>query len=124
MIDKNFTYALVGASANPEKYWYKILQDLIQWWYKVLPINPNESEILWISVYSSLSKIPTPIDVVICVVPSSVTEKIVDEVISLWIRNIWMQPWSESGAAIQKCLQHWVNVVHDSCIMIQRKTNM
>lgn len=124
MIDKKFTYALIGASANPEKYWNKIFQDLLSWWYKVVPINPNEQEISWIATYPSLSKIPFQIDVAIFVVPPIITEKIIDEAISLWIKNIWMQPGSESDAAIQKCLQNWVNIVHNSCIMIQRKTNM
>ncbi len=124
MIDKNLIYALVGASANPEKYGNKIFQDLLSWWYKVVPINPNEEKILWIKTYSSISEIPFFIDVVICVIPPAITEKVIDEVISLWIKNVWMQPGSESNAAIQKCLQHWITLVHNSCIMIQRKTNM
>lgn len=124
MVDKNLTYALVGASANPEKYGNKIFQDLLSWEYKVIPVNPNEQEILWIKVYPSLSEIPFLPDVVICVVPPIITEKIIDEIISLWIKNVWMQPGSESDAAIQKCLQHWVTIVHNSCIMIQRKLNM
>jgi len=124
MIDKNFTYVLVWASANPEKYGNKILGDLISWWYKVIPVNPNEKNILGIDVYSSLSKIPYSVDVIICVVPPIVTEKIVEEAISIWIKNIWMQPGSESDVAIQKCLQNWINLVYNSCIMIQRKTNM
>jgi len=124
MIDKNLTYALVGASANPEKFWNKILKDLIEWWYKVMPVNPNEEEIFWIKTYSSLSQIPFPIDVVICVVPPVVTEKIIDEINLLWIKNVWMQPWSESDVAIKKCLHNWINVVHNSCIMIQRKLDM
>jgi hypothetical protein len=115
---------LVGASSNLEKYGNKIFQDLLNWEYNVVPVNPNEEEILWIKAYSSLSEISFNIDVVICVVPPVVTEKIIDEIILLWIKNVWMQPWSESDVAIQKCLHNWINVVHNSCIMIQRKTNM
>lgn len=124
MIDKNLTYALVGASANLEKYGNKIFKDLLSWEYKVIPINPNEQEILWIKTYSSLSEIPFLPDVVICVVPPTVTEKIVDDVVSLWIKNVWMQPGSESDVAISKCRQYWITLVHNSCIMIQRKLNM
>ncbi|AHB41333.1 hypothetical protein P148_SR1C00001G0542 [candidate division SR1 bacterium RAAC1_SR1_1] len=124
MIDKNFMYAVVGASANPEKYGNKIFQDLLSGGYKVVPINPNEQKILGSTSYPSLSEIPFSIDVVIFVVPPIITEKIIDEAIGLGINNIWMQPGSESDVAIQKCLQHGVTIVHNSCIMIQRKTNM
>lgn len=46
MIDKNFIYAVVGASNNEEKYGYKVFKDLLDAGYKVLPINPSEKEIL------------------------------------------------------------------------------
>ncbi|MDD3262720.1 MAG: CoA-binding protein [Candidatus Absconditabacteria bacterium] len=124
MIDKNFIYALVGASTNPEKFGNKILKDLIEGGYKVIPVNPNEKEIFGIKSYCSLSQIPFSIDVVICVVPSVVTEKIIDEIILLGIKNVWMQPGSESDVAIQKCLHNGINIVHNSCIMIQRKSDM
>lgn len=124
MINKDFTYALIGASTNLEKYWNKIFQDLLQWWYKVIPINPNEKEILWTKVYSSLSDVDVLIDVVIFVVPPIITEKIVDEVISLWIKNVWMQPGSENDVSIKKCLDNWIKLVYNSCIMIKRKTDI
>ena len=124
MINHSFNYALVWASANTDKFWYKILQDLLSAWYKVIPINPKEKDILWQVVYSQLSDVPWTIDVVIFVVPPSVTEQLIDEVALLWIKNIWLQPGSESELALQKCNQFWINLIYNSCIMIQRKTNM
>ncbi len=124
MINKNFTYALVGASPNISKYWNKILKDFIESGYKIIPVNPKEKNILWLSTYSSLSEIPLSIDVVICVVPPNITEKIIKEVISLWIKNVWLQPWSQNESIIKKCFENWITVVYNSCIMIQRKINM
>lgn len=121
MIDKNLTYALVWASVNPEKYGNKILQDLLDGWYTVIPVNPNENEILWQQTFSFLSDISQKIDIVIFVVPPFVTEKVLDEVIVLWIKKVWMQPGSESENAIQKCIEAWIELVYNSCIMIQRK---
>ncbi len=121
MIDKKFLYAIVGASNNLEKYGYKVFKDFLDWWYKVIPINPKEQEILWQHVYPTLSSVDKKIDVVICVVPPNVTELVVDEVKKIWIKNIWMQPWSQNDISIQKCLDNWINCVHDACIMIERK---
>lgn len=92
MINKDFLYAVVGASNNKEKYGYKVFKDLLDGGYKVIPINPNEKEILKTDVYPTLSATEKKIDVVIFVTPPVVTEKILEEVKQLKIQNIWMQP--------------------------------
>lgn len=120
MIDKKNLYAIVGASNNTEKYWYKVFKDLLDGWYKVIPINPREQEILWQRVYPTLSSVDQNIDVVICVVPPTVTEMLIDEIKKIWIKNIWMQPWSQNDASIQKCLDNWINCVHNACIMLEK----
>ncbi len=92
MINKNFLYAVVGASNNEEKYGYKVFKDLLDGKYKVIPINPNEKEILGNKVYPTLSATKQKIDVVIFVTPPTVTEKVLEEVNALNIKNVWMQP--------------------------------
>jgi predicted CoA-binding protein len=46
LIDKSFTYALIGASNNQEKFGHKVLKDLLDKGFCVVPINPHEEEIL------------------------------------------------------------------------------
>lgn len=125
MIDKKNLYAVVWASNSIEKYWYKVFKDLLEWGYLVVPIHPTEKEILWQKVSPTLSdhikEWKKTIDVVIFVVPPAVTEKVLEEVKKLEIKNVWMQPWAESDAAISFCEKNWINCVHDACIMIQRK---
>jgi len=121
MINKDFRYAVVGASNNEEKYGYKVFNDLIEGWYKVIAINPNEKEILWTKVYPTLSDYVGIIDVVIFVVPPQVTEKILEEVKTLGIKNVRMQPGAESPTAIKFCEENGIACTHDACIMIQRK---
>ena len=65
MINKNFLYAVVGASNNEEKYGHKVFKDLLDAGYKVVPINPSEQEILGEKVYPTLSEVRKNIDVVI-----------------------------------------------------------
>lgn len=92
MINKDFLYVVVGASNNEEKYGYKVFKDLLDAGYKVLPINPNEQEILGEKVYPTLSTVKEQIDVVIFVTPPAVTEKVLEEVKVLGIKNVWIQP--------------------------------
>ena len=121
MIDKNFLYAVVGASNNKEKYGYKVFKDLLDAGYKVLPINPNEKEILGEKAYTTLSSVKKKISIVIFVTPPRVTENILEEVKTLGIKNVWLQPGAQSDAAIEFCKRNNIECIHDACIMIQRK---
>lgn len=121
MINKDDIYAIVWASNKTEKYWYKVYKDLKAAWYQVVAINPNEqSTILWDPVYSSLTQYKKHIDMVICVVPPKITEKIIQEANSLWIKKIWMQPGAESDKAIEYCKENKMEYIYNACIMIQR----
>ncbi len=125
MINKSFTYAVVWASNDTEKYGHKVFKDLLDAWYKVIATNPNEpNKILDQKVYPTLSDYTqqenNSIDVCIFVVPPQVTEKILEEVKELWIQNVRMQPWAESEQAIQFCKTNNIKYTSSSCIMIQR----
>lgn len=117
MINKNNVYALIGASRNPSKYGYILLDYLKNNNFQVIPVNPREKEILNLKVYKNLSEIKTKINTVIFVVPPVITEKVLEEVARLNIKNVWMQPGSESDRAIKYCEKNNINCVHDACIM-------
>ncbi len=118
-INKNFVYAVVGASNNREKYGFKVFRDLKDSGFKVVPINPHEDEILGVKVYKKLSDAKERIDVVVTVVPPKITEDIVKECYQLGINKIWMQPGSEDKEAIDFCREHKITVVYNTCIMVE-----
>lgn len=122
MIDKSLTYAVVGANTNPEKYGYTVFKDLLDAGYKVVPINPNEPEILGQKVYPLLAEYPWTIDVVIFVTQPEVTEQVLHQVKDLWIKKVWMQPWAQSTEAIDFCEKNEISCTHDACIMIAKNT--
>ena len=124
MINKNYIYAIIGASNNEEKYGNKILKDLLNKKFNLIPINPKEKEILGLKCYATLSeyyKENKLIDVVIFVVPPNITEKKLFEVKKLNINKVWMQPGSESEKAINFCKENNIEIIYNSCIMV--KTN-
>ncbi len=125
MISNDNTYAIVGASSSHEKYGYKVLKDLKEAGYNVVPINPKGGEILGLEVFTSLeeyleSDSQNEIDVVVFIVPPKVTESVLKQVKELGIDRVWMQPGSESEEAIQFCEDNGIDCVHNSCIMVQR----
>ncbi len=121
MINKNFTYAVVWASNDKNKYWYKVFENLLSAWYKVIPINPNEEKILWKKCYKKLENYKKWVDVIVFVTQPSVTENIIMNLLNYKFKKIWMQPWSESKKIISFCEEKKINFIANSCIMIQRE---
>jgi len=120
MINKNFTYAIVGASNNPEKYGYKVLSDLRLVGYRAIPINPKEEEIQGVKAYKDIYAFDKKIDVVVFVVPPEVTRKILVDVLKLGIKKVWMQPGSESNESVEFCKRNGIDCIHNACIMLKK----
>ncbi|MCA9377142.1 CoA-binding protein [Candidatus Nomurabacteria bacterium] len=117
MISKKLTYAIVGASNDVSKYGYKVLKNLKDSGFHVIPVNLKEDKILDLPVSHSLSEIEPKPDVVVTVVPPTVTMDIVKQVVDLGIGSVWMQPGSESDEAIAYCEENGVSVISGACIM-------
>lgn len=105
-------FAVVGATDNPEKYGNQIFKNLKSRGYEVYPVNPRLKSLEGDTCYASLSEVPVKIDVVDFVVPPKVTEEILKECKSLGLSRIWLQPGSESEAAIAYCQDNGMKVAY------------
>lgn len=120
-LDKKNTFAVVGASRDPEKYGHQVYKDLREAGYEVYPVNPNADEILGDKCYPSLEELPVIPEVVNIVVPPKITEQIVKKCKNIGIEKVWMQPGSESEEAIKFCEDNNIEAVHGVCVIIQRR---
>lgn len=111
-------FAVVGATDNTEKYGNRIVKNLKKRGYEVYPVNPNLEEVEGIKCYPDLYTLPCKVDVVDFVVPPRVTEAVLQDCEKLDLKSIWLQPGSESEAAIDYCHRHGMQVVHDVCVMM------
>jgi len=80
-IFKPNSVAVIGASDNPAKLGSHVMRSLREGGYpgRIYPVNPGKEEILGIKAYSSLSKIPDPVDLSIIVLPSEKVPKMIKE---------------------------------------------
>ena len=112
-------FAVVGASANREKYGNKVLRVYQQHRLDVVPVNPGGGEIEGLTAYADLASVPGTIDGVSIITPPKVTEQVVAQALSLGIKNVWMQPGAESPAAIELAEQAGANVIAGGpCILV------
>ena len=73
------TVAVVGASTSRAKFGNKALRAFLAEGYRVLPINPNESEVEGLKTYASVLDVPGPIDMATVYVQPDVTLRLLDE---------------------------------------------
>ena len=111
--------AVVGVSEREEKFGYKIFHDLLLAGYPVEAVNKRGGKILGRKIYASLAELEAVPELVITVVPPKISEQIVEECHSLGIREIWMQPGSESEAAIQTARDYGISVIYNACFMVK-----
>ncbi|MDD4954910.1 MAG: CoA-binding protein [Candidatus Omnitrophica bacterium] len=116
---KKKTIVVVGVSHKEDKFGFKIFRDLLKNGFTVIGVNPTDGEILGQKIYRNLKEINKAVDLVITVVPASVTERIVEECKELGIKEIWMQPGSESDLAIAKAAKYGISVIANACFMVQ-----
>ncbi|MFA5361992.1 MAG: CoA-binding protein [Candidatus Omnitrophota bacterium] len=111
--------AVVGVSKIETKYGYKVFKELVKHDFKVCGINPSGGDILGRKIYRSLRELERNPDMVITVVPPPVTEKIVEECRKIGIKEIWMQPGSESEAAVTKARSCGILVTSQICFLVR-----
>jgi len=110
--------AVMGVSNKEEKFGFRIFRDLIKAGFNVEGVNPTNGEVLGKKIYRNLKEISARPELVITVVPYQVTERVVDECNALGIKEIWMQPGSESEAAVLKAKSFGIKATSNSCFMV------
>ena len=110
------TIAMVGASSNPDKASYGIMQKLQSVGYRVIPVNPRETEILGERSYPSLADVPEHIDVVDVFRRAEDTPGIADEAVKIGAKTLWLQTGIVSEDAAARAVAGGLTVVMDACI--------
>ena len=110
------TIAIVGASSNPEKSSYGIMRKLQHVGYRVIPVNPRETEVLGEKAYASLSDIPEKIDIVDVFRRAEDTPPIADEAVKIGAKALWLQSGIASEDAAARAAAGGLTVVMDACL--------
>ena len=116
ILQESKVIAVVGASNNAQRPGNIAPKFLIDHGYTVIPVNPNESEILGQLCYPELSRIPVKVDVVSIFRRSEDVPPIVDEAIAIGAAAIWMQEGVSHKEAGAKASVLNIDVIMDRCI--------
>ncbi|MDO8634081.1 MAG: CoA-binding protein [archaeon] len=115
------TIAVVGLSRDPEKDSHSVAKYLQEKGYKIIPVNPSGGELLGEKVYTSLSEITVPVDIVDVFRPFEECEKIAEQAIKLLQKMVWLQLGLTSQKARQICEKVGIAFVENRCIRTEHR---
>ncbi|GIK84182.1 MAG: CoA-binding protein [Patescibacteria group bacterium] len=115
--NQNTKIAVVGVSANPDKYGHKVFRDLLRSEYNIVGINPKGGVILNQKIYPSLLDLPEIPELVILVVPPEVGMSVLESALDLGVTNVWLQPGAESDELIKFAQDNNLDITHHACFM-------
>lgn len=115
---KDSYIAVVGVSLDSAKYGNKVFRDMVKAGWHVDGIHLGGGEVAGRKLFNSLNDLEAVPDILVTVVPPQVTEKVIEEAIAKGVKHVWMQPGSESAAAIEKAKAAGIEATYNQCIMI------
>lgn len=115
ILNSSRVIAVVGLCSDPSRPSYRVARYLKEQGYRIIPVNPEEKEVLGEICYPNLSSVPEPIDMVnIFRRPEYVMEH-VEEAVKVGAKSVWMQEGVINEAAAARAREAGLKVVMDKC---------
>jgi uncharacterized protein len=111
------TIAVIGLSSNRMRASFGVASFLQRQGYRIIPVNPNETEILGEHAYACLRDVPDDVDIVNIFRRSEKVPDVIDDALQNGTRCIWMQEGVINNAAAQKAESAGIPVVMNRCIL-------
>jgi len=115
------TIAVVGLSGKMFRPSYGVAHYMQSHGYRIIPVNPHETEILGEKVYARLEDIPEHIDIVDIFRRSEFVMPLVESAIKVGAGAVWMQEGVVDHAAAAKAREAGLTVVMDLCILKEHR---
>ncbi len=111
------TIAVVGLSSKRHRPSYGVAEYLQSVGYRVIPVNPNEREVLGEKAYPRLEDVPEKVDIVDIFRRSELVPEVVESAIRIGAKAVWMQEGVIHSAAAERARQAGLITVMDACML-------
>lgn len=113
--------AVVGLSSKPYRPSYGVSEYMQQAGYRIIPVNPAETEVLGEKCYPDLDSVPEAIDIVDIFRRSEYVPEIVEAAIRKGAKCVWMQEDVVHEEAALRAREAGLDVVMDRCILKEHR---
>ena len=115
------TIAVIGISEDAAKPSHYVSAAMQRQGCRILPVNPAVAEVLGEKAYGSLSELPEMPELVNVFRLPKYIPAIVDEMIALGLKQLWVQQGIVHWEAAAKAEAHGIAVVMDRCLMVESR---
>jgi uncharacterized protein len=121
ILKKYKTIAVVGLSSNAARASYEVSEYMQSVGYRIIPVNPNEREVLGEKSYARLEDVPEKVEIVDIFRRSEDVPPVVESAIRVGAKVVWMQLGIENAEAAEKARGAGFAVVEDACIFVEHR---
>lgn len=121
LLRKSKTIAVVGLSGNPMRPSFGVSEYMQREGYRIIPVNPQESEILGEKVYARLEDIPEHVDIVDVFRRPEFVPEIAESAIRIGANALWLQEDVVHPQAAQMAREAGLMVVMDKCLLKEHR---
>jgi predicted CoA-binding protein len=118
MLTATRTIAVVGASSKPDRPSYGVFARLQRAGYRVIPVNPFETEVHGERAYATLADVPQPVDLVDVFRRAEETPVVAEQAVAIGAKVLWLQLGIESERAAAIARAGGLTVVMDACLAV------
>jgi predicted CoA-binding protein len=115
------TIAVVGLSSNPMRPSHVVAKYLQESGYRIIPVNPHETQVLGEKSHARLEDVPQKTDIVDIFRRAEDVPRVVEGAIHAGAKVVWMQLGIENHEAAEKARAAGITVVMDACMLIEHK---
>jgi hypothetical protein len=115
------TVAVVGLSSNPARPSNGVAEYLQNVGYRIIPVNPNEREVLGEKSYARLEDVPERVEIVDVFRRSDQVGQVADSAIAVGAKVLWLQRGVIDDAAAEKARAAGLRVIMDACLYVEHK---
>jgi predicted CoA-binding protein len=112
--------AVVGLSRDPAKAAHSVPAGLKAAGYRVVPVNPEATELLGEPAFPTLAAIPFPVELVLVFRPAQFAPAIAEQAVAIGAKALWLQQGIYSSEARRIAKQAGLQYVDDRCAGVER----
>jgi predicted CoA-binding protein len=113
--------ASVGLSSKLERPSHGVCAYLQKHGYRIIPVNPGESEVLGEKSYPDLASVPVGVDLVQIFRNPDAVPAIVEDAIKIGAKVVWMQDGAGNPEAAKRAEEAGLVAVVDDCMLRQHR---
>jgi predicted CoA-binding protein len=118
------TIAVVGLSSRRFRPSYGVSEYMQRSGYRIIPVNPNEQEVLGEKSYARLEDIPEHVDIVDVFRRSEHAGEVVDAAIRIGADAVWLQEGVIDHNAAERARKAGLDFVMDRCILKEHRRHL